>query len=116
MRLSSDDGHSHKSLVRKRFHRPCGRAASGTQLCRGGLRVLPEQPRLLGPGLRPLAGQPRAVDLVARIDALNQRRFRGDAERLAAWASATNVYGRAKRRPALEPPVPAPGAEQDVAA
>lgn len=55
------------------------------------------------------------VDLVARIDALNQHRFRGDVETLAAWASATNVFGPMKRRQFPESP-PAGGAGQDLAA
>lgn len=64
----------------------------------------------------------RKLDAAERVRVFNESHaapdpaFRGDAERLAAWPSATNVYGPAKRRPALGPPVPAPGIEQDVAA
>jgi hypothetical protein len=53
------------------------------------------------------------VELVHAMDGLNRYRFAGDAERLAAWESASTVLARTRATPDTPPdtgtPVPAPG-------
>jgi hypothetical protein len=57
------------------------------------------------------AAADRAVELVRVIDGFNRERFKGDAEQLAAWVSASNIGGYVHRHRGPRPPSPVPTPE-----